>query len=269
MFSTYFQSLYDEDNIEHFPSYENENQNTLNIDLDDIIQQVKTLKKRKAPGIDMIQSEHIIYGGRTLFICLMNLFKAVLHLNYILNIWKTGILIPIYKGSPKQKDDPDSYRAVSLLPIFYKLFEKIINENIQQYITKNNSDFPCKQQQSFQKCLSSITTSFNMHETIYSAIELNKVVYVAFLDIKKAFDMVNHSMLFHKLEILKIPKQISNIIRQAYKEMKSIVMINGVQSIPFDIQRGVRQGGVLSSLLFLIFIDGLLRELEQSWYGCL
>ena len=106
-----------------------------------------------------------------------------------------------------------------------------------------------------------------MHETIYSAIELNKVVYVAFLDIKKAFDMVNHSMLFHKLDILKIPKQISNIIRQSYKEMKSIVMINGVQSIPFDIRRGVRQGGVLSSLLFLIFIDGLLRELEQSGFG--
>ena len=44
-------------------------------------------------------------------------------------------------------------------------------------------------------------------------------------------------------------------------------MINGVQSIPFDIRRGVRQGGVLSSLLFLIFIDGLLRELEQSGFG--
>ena len=49
--------------------------------------------------------------------------------------------------------------------------------------------------------------------------------------------------------------------------MKSIVMINGVQSMPFDIQRGVRQGGVLSSLLFLILIDGLLRELEQSGFG--
>ena len=106
---------------------------------------------------------------------------------------------------------------------FYKLFEKIINENIQQYITKNNTVFPCKRQRGFQKCLSSITTSFNMHETFYSAIESNKVVYVVYLDIKKAFDMVNHSMLFHKLDILKIPKQISNIIRQAYKEMKRML----------------------------------------------
>ena len=105
-----------------------------------------------------------------------------------------------------------------------------------------------------------------MHETIHSAIELNKVLCVAFLDIRKAFDTVNHRMLFYKLDVLRIPKQISNIIRQAYIGMKSIVMINGVQSKPFDIKRGVRQGGVLSSLLFLIFIDGLLRELEQRGF---
>ena len=97
-------------------------------------------------------------------------------------------------------------------------------------------------------------------------MEVNKVLYVAFLDIRKAFDMVNHRMLFHKLDVLKIPEQISNIIRQAYMRMKSIVMINGVQSKPFHIKR-VRQGRVLSSLLFLIFIDGLLRELEQSGFG--
>ena len=232
LFSTYFQSLYEsnESNCDHLISYADSNQSKFSIDLDDIIQQVKTLKKRKAPGIDMVHSEHIIYGGRTLFICLLNLFRAVLHLNYIPSIWKTGILIPIYKGCPKQKDDPDSYRAVSLLPILYKLFEKIINEKIKCSLAENNTDFPCKQQQGFQKCLSSITTSFNMHETIYSAIELNKVVYVAFLDIRKAFDTVNHRMLFHKLDVLRIPKQISNIIRQAYIGMKSIVMINGVQS---------------------------------------
>ena len=54
---------------------------------------------------------------------------------------------------------------------------------------------------------------------------------------------------------------------QAYIGMKSIVMINGVQSKPFDIKSVVRQGGVLSSFLFLIFINGLLRELEQSGFG--
>ena len=49
--------------------------------------------------------------------------------------------------------------------------------------------------------------------------------------------------------------------------MKSIVFINGKQSKTFKIKNCVRQGGVLSSLLFLIFIDGLLKELEQSGLG--
>ena len=72
-------------------------------------------------------------------------------------------------------------------------------------------------------------------------------------------------MLFQKLDNVNIPKQISKIIR--HKGMKSIVMINGVQSKPFEIKNGVRQEGVLSSLLFLTFIDGLLKELEQRGLG--
>ena len=159
---------------------------------------MKYLKKKKSPGIYMVQSEHIIYGGRTLFKCLANLFGAIINLNYIPYILKTGLLVPIYKGPPKQRNNPDSYRAVTLLSVFYKLFEKIINEKLLNVLTKNHPEFPCIQQQGFQKELSSITVAFNLHETIYSVIELNSIAYVAFLDIRKAFDTVNHSMLFKK-----------------------------------------------------------------------
>ena len=66
---------------------------------------------------------------------------------------------------------------------------------------------------------------------------------------------------------MQTPKQITNIIQHAYISMNSIVLINGKQSKPFKIKNSVRQGGVLSSLLFLIFIDGLRKELEQSRLG--
>ena len=272
LFGAYFQSLYESnkesygDKINPQGSPEDIHSN-FSISLDDVIKNVKSLKKKKSPGIDMVQSEHIIYGGRTVFKCLANLFGAIINLNYIPYIWKTGLLVPIYKGPPKQRNNPDSYRAVTLLSVFYKLFEKIINEKLLNVLTKNHPEFPCKQQQGFQKELSSITVAFNLHETIYSVIELNSIAYVAFLDIRKAFDTVNNSMLFKKMDEMQIPKQITNIIQQAYIGMKSIVFINGKQSKPFKIKNGVRQGGVLSSLLFLIFIDGLLKELEQSGLG--
>ena len=100
------------------------------ISIEDMTKQLKTLKKRKAPGIDKVQNEHLIYGGRTLLQCLSNLFSAILTYSYVPLAWKTGITVPIYKGGNKSKSNPDSYRAISLLPSMYKLFEKVINENI-------------------------------------------------------------------------------------------------------------------------------------------
>ena len=159
--------------------------------------------------------------------CICNLFNAIIRVNYIPGAWKTGLLIPIYKGNPKAKDDPYSYRAVSLLPALYKLFEKIIDEKIRVFLTSNQIQFPTKQQQGFQKQLSSNTVSFNLHEAIYNTLELNKVAYVALLDLKKAFDSVSHNLLFQKLEQLNIPKWIIKIIVEAYTNIKSIVYING------------------------------------------
>lgn len=123
------------------------------VDIADIIQAVKTLKKKKTPGIDKVQNEHIIYGGRTLYICICNLFNAIIRVNYIPVVWKTGLLIPIYKGNPKAKDDPDSYRAVSLLPALYKLFEKIINEKIHVFLTSNQIHFLRNNSKDFRNSL--------------------------------------------------------------------------------------------------------------------
>ena len=268
LFSDYFKMLYSSVNAQTNSNYSEDTQTVSEtVDVEDIIQAVKTLKKKKAPGIDKIQNEHIIYGGRTLYMCICNLYNAIIRVNYIPGVWKTGLLIPIYKGNPKAKDDPDSYRAVSLLPTLYKLFEKIIDEKIRVFLTSNQIQFPSKQQQGFQKQLSSITVSFNLHEAIYNTLELNKVAYIALLDLKKAFDSVSHNLLFQKLEQLNIPKWIIKIIAEAYTNIKSIVFINGIRSNPFYIRNGVRQGGVLSSLLFLIFIDSLLKELETSSLG--
>ena len=137
------------------------------VDIANIIQAVKHLKRKKHQVLVKFENEHIIYGGRTLYMCICNLFNAIICVNYIQGVWKTGLLIPIYKGNPKAKDDPDSYRAVSLLPTLYKLFEKIINEKSRVFLTSNQIQFPSKQQQGFQKQLSSITISFNLQYLQY------------------------------------------------------------------------------------------------------
>jgi hypothetical protein len=69
---------------------------------------IKDLKRRKAPGIDCIQNEHLIYGGSSLSKCISHLFNSIIHIGKIPTAWKKDIIVPIHKGNNKPKKSPDS-----------------------------------------------------------------------------------------------------------------------------------------------------------------
>ena len=132
----------------------------------------------------------------------------------------------------------------------------------------NNIRFPNPQQQGFQKKLSCVSTVFSLQETIQYNIDQGSCTYVAFLDIKKAFDTVWHHALLVKLYELGICGKVWRIICLLYESMLSAVYINRQQSNWFHVEQGVRQGGVLSTFLYLVYNDDLLNELERSNKGC-
>ena len=167
------------------------------ITVTEVLSVIKSLKRNKAPGHDMIQNKHFIYGGRKLAITLTELFNRILQTESIPDSWKHGIIVPLYKGKGKDKRDPNSYRPVSLTPCFSKVFEKILLERTLQFISDEKFPFPCPQQQGFQKQLSCITAAFNLQETICANLVLHSNVYAAFLDTEKAFDTVWHSGLYY------------------------------------------------------------------------
>ena len=119
--------------------------------------------------------------------------------SYLPKTWKKGIIIPIHKGNKKPHNDLDSYRPVTLLPVMYKLFETILNNRILTWTNLEHQQFPSAQQQGFQKQMSCATTAFTLHETINTIVEQNSTAYIAFLDIRKAFDTVFHPGILHKL----------------------------------------------------------------------
>ncbi|MEW8546047.1 MAG: reverse transcriptase family protein [Candidatus Thiodiazotropha sp.] len=225
------------------------------------------LKKLKAPGWDLIQNEHILYGGNTLRLILLKLYNSIMKLEMVPESWKKGLIIPIYKGQRKSRSDINSYRPVTLLPVFYKVYEKILQSRIINYLSVNSIVFPNRQQQGFQPKLSCISTVFNLQETIQYNIDQGSCTYVAFLDIKKAFDTVWHQNLLVKLHELGICGKLWRIICKLYENMRSAISINRHTSSWFPVEQGVRQGGVLSTLLFLVHNNDLLNDIEKSGKG--
>uniref|UniRef100_A0A8W8LQ95 Reverse transcriptase domain-containing protein n=1 Tax=Magallana gigas TaxID=29159 RepID=A0A8W8LQ95_MAGGI len=228
----------------------------------EISKAIKDLKRRKAPGLDCIQNEHLIFGGPRLFACISHLFNAVINIGRIPSIWKTDLIIPIYKGNNKTKSSPDSYRPIALLPCLMKLFEKILTLRIRDHVLPSVS-FPNPQQQGFQPKLGCITASFNLQETVFHNLEQGSPVYVAFLDTQKAFDTVWRHGLMCKLHQLGVKGSLWTLIDDCHTDTSCSVAVNQKNSNWFPISQGVRQGGVLSTFLYLVFINDLLQELQN------
>ena len=93
-------------------------------------------------------------------------------------------------------------------------------------------------------------------------------VHSCFMDMKKAFDMVKHGTLFRKLLDRKLPMVHLRLLMIMYKSQKAKVKWKGTLSGAFSILNGVKQGAVISAILFCIYIDDLIKELRRNQDGC-
>ena len=110
---------------------------------------IKSLPTGKCASKDNLTYENIEYGGDLLIKCLTKLFNQILLNETVPDDFKNGLTITLHKGSGKSTSDPNNYRAISLLPVISKLFEKTILNRIE-----NNDDIQSKLnslQHGFQK----------------------------------------------------------------------------------------------------------------------
>ena len=204
----------------------------------------------KAAGYDNIPYEALKYGTNILYSLLADLFNLIIEFVYVPDDLKKSVIIPLYKGHKKSRCDPNSYRGISLMSAINKLMEKIILNRLQPYFKKVG--FPPPLQNCCRKGCSSITTSYLVQEVINYHCERNGKVYGCFLDIQKAFDTVWWSGLLYKLSEIGIKNKLWWIFRNWLLGSKCTVLINGEFSEFFTITRSIKQGGLLSMLLFTV-----------------
>ena len=120
-------------------------------------------------------------------------------------------------------------------------------------------------------------TSFVLQETVNYNAERGSKTYCCMLDAAAAFDTVWHDGLFFKIYNSGINGRLWRVLRSAYKHVKSAVFFDGYLSTWFNVHQSVRQGGVLSAWLYIIFMNELPELLESkrigafignNYYGC-
>ena len=210
---------------------------------------IKNLKNGKATGLDGIGTRILKAGSPVLSIYLAQIFNQSLNTGYVPKCWKIKRVSPIHKGD--KKTDPNNFRPISILPIPMKFFEKIVHGS-SFCICKNS--YLNDRQSGFKKLFSTTTAVLDVSEIILEEMNKNKFVGAVLIDLKNAFDTVDHKILLKKLWCYGFPNQSFEWFESYLTGRQQLALLNNVESdLLHEDAYGVPQGSVLGPPLPFIY----------------
>ena len=220
-------------------------------------------KNNKACGPDKISAEIIKSAYEVISQYLLHLYNDLFEKGTYPETWTLGYIVPIFKGGDKKNSS--NYRGITLNNILGKIYSQILLNRITKWTMKYNkiSDF----QFGFQKGKSTIDCLFILHAIISKTFSKGEKLYCVFIDYEKCFDSVNRSILWQKLIKENLSTKMVNAIKSIYKCVKSAIKIGDIITEPILSQKGVKQGDPSSSLLFMIFVNDIIENIDSDLNG--
>ena len=166
---------------------------------------------------------------------------------------KEAYVIPIFKGGVKSI--PGNYRPISILNTISKIFERHISNQLQHFFKTTN--ILHETQSGFREQHSCHTALTRLIDTWLKEIDNGKYVGAVFLDLRKAFDLVDHRILLHKLKLYHFSKRSINLFESYLCNRTQVVKSGNTYSKALQIKSGVPQGSIIGPLLFLLYINDI------------
>jgi len=221
---------------------------------DEILMNIKSLKPSSNKLYPPTKILKTFATTITTFLCVY--FMQFINNNRLPTSFKNATIVPVFKNKGSRQS-ASNYRPISLLTDYCKLFEKVLAQRLAIRVDSMLSDhqYAYRRNRSCSSALAKFTNS------IYSSLDKPKGKTVAaFIDLRKAFDSVNHSLLLKKLMTsFQIEPWYINTLNETYRN-RTFNIKNSAEYNAFP--NGICQGSALSSLLFSLFINDIGRDLN-------
>ena len=254
-----------DESMKRFVQYEIGKRDCLSLDrvtVEEISQAIKQMKNGKSSGLDNLYGEHFKNSHSKVHVLLSLLFNAMIIHGHLPSSFMDSIIVPLVKDKKGDITSVENYRPLAITSVASKIFEIILLERYSALLSTTDNQFGFKPKHSTEMC------TFVLKQVIEYYTSLSSPVFICFLDASKAFNKVNHWQLFSKLIDRNVPHLIVRILVRWYTQQSFVVQWCGVLSQHFTVSNGVRQGGILSPILFNLYMDKLSCKLTNSRIGC-
>ena len=217
---------------------------------------IRKLKNNKSPGEDRISAEMLKALGQLGMHALLQLLNSVWQEEQVPSDWKRGIIVKI----PKKGDLSNcaNWRGITLLTVIGKILSQIIYNRMKDAMF----GVLCEEQAGFREGRGCADQIFVLRNIVEQCEEWRKSLVLNFVDFRKAFDCIHRPTMWKVLRHYGIPRKIVSLIEALFRGSESCVRVGQEHTDWFGIRTGVRQGDVLSPLLFNIVLDYTMKKLD-------
>ena len=227
----------------------------------EVIKVIKSLKSSSC-GVDGISAYFIKLASNFIAKPLSNIINASFHHRTFPKRWKYAIVKPIPKVTKPSSES--EYRPISLLTVHSKILEKVATYQIIKYLQEQKlQDI---YQSAYKANHSTITALLNISDDIYNALDDSELTIMVLIDYSKAFDTINHRILYAKLKKLGFHFEAISWIVSYLTDRKQKVKTLSDESGWEDVHNGVPQGSVIGPLLFSIMVHDISEYITESNY---